>query len=205
MNEQELFWHGEFGDAYITRNTLDNVPSAIGRWSKVLAALPTKPQSILELGCNIGINLHAFKALLPEAELHAVEINATAAKQAQESLQKAAHIHQGSLLNFSSNRQYDLSFTSGVLIHIAPEFLAKAYDTLYNNSARYICIKEYYNPVPVEIPYRGHDGKLFKRDFCADLMERFSDLRLLTYGFFYHKDPLFPAGDATWFLLEKVT
>ncbi len=203
MNEQELFWKGQFGDDYIGRNSLNNVSKTIAQWAKMLAKLPAVPESMLELGCNIGINLHALSVLLPETELNAVEINTTAARQAQESLGDRAKIFEGSLLSYTPNRQYDLSFTCGVLIHIAPEFLPQAYETLYKTSSRYILVKEYYNPTPVEVPYRGYSEKLFKRDFCGDLLDKYGDLRLVDYGFIYHRDALFPADDATWFLLEK--
>ena len=95
--------------------------------------------------------------------------------------------------------------TKGVLIHINPEYLDQVYDSIYKSCAKYICVCEYYNPTPVEVNYRGYQGKLFKRDFAGDILDRFSDLRLIDYGFVYHRDNQFPQDDATWFLLEKVT
>ena len=47
-------------------------------------------------------------------------------------------------------------FYKGVLIHINPDKLENAYENLYKNSNRFICINEYYNPSPVKINYRGH-------------------------------------------------
>jgi len=64
-------------------------------------------------------------------------------------------------------------------------------------------IAEYYNPTAVEIAYRGHEGKLFKRDFAGEIKQRFSDLVLVDYGFVYHGDPVFPQDDVNWFLLKK--
>ena len=81
--------------------------------------------------------------------------------------------------------------------------MPQVYDLLHQLSKRYICVIEYYNPAPVEIPYRGHSGKLFKRDFAGELLDRFRDLRLLDYGFVYHRDNNYPLDDLTWFLLEK--
>ena len=77
------------------------------------------------------------------------------------------------------------------------------YDRMYAASNRLIAVIEYYNPSPVEIPYRGHQDRLFKRDFAGDLLDRFPDLLLVDYGFQYHRDPNFPVDDLTWFLLEK--
>jgi len=81
--------------------------------------------------------------------------------------------------------------------------LNDVYTRLYNFSDKYICIAEYYNPTPVKISYRGHDNRLFKRDFAGELMNKYPDLELVDYGFHYHKDPVFPQDDITWFLMKK--
>ena len=61
---------------------------------------------------------------------------------------------------------------------------------------------EYYNQIPIQIQYRGHDGVLFKRDFAGEMLEKYQDLKLLKYGFSYFRDdPM--QDDITWFLLEK--
>ena len=48
-------------------------------------------------------------------------------------------------------------------------------------SKKFILIAEYYNPTPVEVSYRGHNGKLFKRDFAGEMMKKYSDLKLIDY------------------------
>lgn len=53
------------------------------------------------------------------------------------------------------------------------------------------------------IPYRGHEQRLFKRDFAGEMLDAYPDLRLVDYGFVYRRDPVFPADDLTWFLMEK--
>jgi len=52
-------------------------------------------------------------------------------------------------------------------------------------------------------PYRDHTDRLFKRDFTGEMLDMFSDLELVDYGFVYRRDPIFPQDDITWFLLEK--
>lgn len=94
-------------------------------------------------------------------------------------------------------------FTKGVLIHINPDKLSLVYDIMYKSSSRYILVSEYYNPCPVDIKYRGHSEKLFKRDFACEMLDQFPDLRLINYGFVYHRDPNFPQDDMTWFLMEE--
>lgn len=138
---------------------------------------------------------------MPNTQLSAIEINAKASDQLKEI--SYVDIRNQSILEFEPERQWDLSLTKGVLIHIAPERLVDVYDRLYRSSSHYICIAEYYNPTPVEVTYRGHANRLFKRDFAGELMDRFSDLSLVDYGFVWHRDPTFPADDVNWFLLEK--
>ena len=81
--------------------------------------------------------------------------------------------------------------------------LQAVYQKLYDYSTNYVLICEYYNPNPIEVDYRGHSGKLYKRDFCGEMMVKFLDLKLIDYGFAYKKDPAFPQDDITWFLMEK--
>ena len=157
--------------------------------------------SILELGANIGLNLEALKMLKPEAKISAVEINTQAAEKLKQLNLEQVFVQ--SIIGFNSEKKYDLVFTKGVLIHINPEALNQVYDCMYAVAAKYVCLVEYYNPRPTVISYRNHENKLFKRDFCGDLMERFSDLTLIDYGFVYHRDNNFPGDDVTWFLLEK--
>lgn len=133
--------------------------------------------------------------------MSAVEINEEAAARCAEI--PGARVYNTSLLEFSSEEKYDLSFISGVLIHINPDKLNDVYDRLYRHSKRYILISEYYNPVPIEVNYRGFSDKLFKRDFAGEFMDRFPDVRLLDYGFQYHRDKNFPMDDVYWFLMEK--
>lgn len=201
-SEQELFWEGEFGNIYTERNQgLDWIASNISFFSKILTKA-SKVESVLEFGANRGLNIAALANLLPHAHLSAVEINASAAQELARNY-PSTELFNTSIFEFEANRQWDLTFTKGVLIHINPDKLKEAYAALYSNSSRYILIAEYYNPSPVEIPYRGHSSKLFKRDFAGEVMELYPDLKLIDYGFVYHRDNTFPQDDITWFLLEK--
>lgn len=143
----------------------------------------------------------AIKSLLPDVKLSAIEINEKAVAQ----LKKIENItvHHDSILNFKSDGKHDLVLIKGVLIHINPDNLSEVYKALYETSNRFICIAEYFNPSPVEINYRGHSEKLFKRDFAGEMLEEFTDLQLIDYGFAYHRDNNFKQDDITWFLLEK--
>ena len=198
---QERFWAGEFGTDYSARN---QGPAQIEQrralWAEVLRqAAPLT--SLCEFGANIGLNLVALGQLQPAAVRHAIELNPTAL--AALNALDGVTVHAGTVLERHLTAPVDLTFTVGVLIHIAPERLTTVYDHLHAGSRRYIAVAEYYNPTPVEVPYRGHDARLFKRDFAGEMLDRFSDLRLVDYGFRYHRDPAHPADDLTWFLMEK--
>lgn len=196
--ETEDFWAGEFGDSYIDRNR-DHITNNLALFLRVLSA--TGPlRSVIELGANIGLNLQAIHQLSPKTALSGIEINLKAFSELSALPYVTGH-HQ-SILSFQTNETWDLAFTKGVLIHIAPDDLPNAYDTLHRLSRHYILLVEYYNPSPVEVDYRGYSGKLFKRDFAGEMLDRFPDLKLTDYGFIYRRD-LFPQDDLTWFLLRK--
>jgi pseudaminic acid biosynthesis-associated methylase len=198
--DQENFWAGEFGEQYIARNnSAELLTSKMIMWSKMLRSAHNIT-SIHELGCNIGLNLVAIKQLIPNAVLSGVEINETAAIQARQN--GIATITTGTLLDQPLTTPADLTAAVTVLIHINPAELHRAYKNLVESSNRYVLIAEYYNPVPTKINYRGHEDRLFKRDFAGELMDEFQ-LNLIDYGFFYHRDKYSPQDDISWFLMEK--
>lgn len=200
--DQENFWAGEFGHDYINRNRGDLLLAAnLNFFGKALKQAG-KIKSCHEFGANIGMNMRAMKLLYPEANLSAVEINPEASKILAEFLGEE-NVFEGSIFDYPVNKQFDLSLIKGVLIHINPDMLDKVYQKLYEASARYILVCEYYNPSPVAINYRGHSDRLFKRDFAGELMDKYSDLTLVDYGFAYKRDPAFPQDDISWFLMEK--
>ena len=200
--EQEAFWAGDFGTAYIARNQGSGLLAAnLDFFAKALRQARAL-KSCIEFGANIGMNLKALQLLHPGLDTHGIEINADAAAQLARVI-PASQVHHQSIFDFEPTRQWDLVLIKGVLIHLQPERLALAYDRLVAATARYLLVAEYYNPSPVAIPYRGHAERLFKRDFAGEIMDRHPAMTLLDYGFAYHRDPNFPQDDITWFLMEK--
>jgi spore coat polysaccharide biosynthesis protein SpsF len=200
--EQEAFWAGEFGNAYIERNQGDTLlASNLDFFSKALRAT-RGIKTCIEFGANIGMNLKAIQLLHPAVEASAIEINAQAAAKLREIIEPN-NVHNTSILEFEPAHTYDLTLIKGVLIHINPDELPHVYDKLVASCNRYLMVAEYYNPAPVTIPYRGHTDRLFKRDFAGEIMDRHPQLQLLDYGFAYRRDPNFPQDDITWFLMEK--
>ena len=200
--EQEDFWAGKFGDDYIGRNAGDALlGSNISLLARMLGRCP-HAKSLIEFGANIGMNLRAIRTLRSGMELAAIEINAEAVKELR-AWGGVNDIHQGSVLDFQAERTWDVALVKGVLIHINPDYLPQVYESLFRASNRYIMVVEYFNPSPVEIVYRGHKGRLFKRDFAGDLLDKTPSLRVVDYGFVWRRDPVFPQDDSTWFVLEK--
>ena len=70
--EQEDFWAEKFGNDYVDRNKdfVSNIPF----FTKLLKTT-SNISSVVEFGCNIGLNLKLLKLLLPECKLTGVEIN----------------------------------------------------------------------------------------------------------------------------------
>lgn len=199
---QETFWAGEFGTEYIGRNdSLAMIASNVSLFARALGRAGAI-ESCIEFGANIGMNLKALRVLFPGIAQRAIEINPTAADSLA-GLIGEKNVFRGSIIDYVPGDAADLSFTKGVLIHIHPDMLGAVYEKLYRTSRRWILVCEYYNPVPVTIPYRGHSERLYKRDFAGELLDAYADLVLVDYGFAYRRDPAFPQDDVTWFLLEK--
>lgn len=148
------------------------------------------------------MNLKALKLLYPKIKLKGAEINPDAATHLVE-LIGAENVFKGSIFDYPLVNKVELALIKTVLIHINPEMLGAVYEKLYQASSRYILVCEYYNTTPVAISYRGHTDRLFKRDFAGEMLEKYSDLTLVDYGFAYHRVPPFMNDDITWFLLEK--
>ena len=200
--KQESFWSGEFGDLYFKRNKVRSLLKNHKNLFKKALAKANKINSIIEFGPNTGINLVALKKILKLKKITAVEIN----KSNCIKLKKINNIEvvNKSILNFISKKKYYLVLSRGLLIHINPKKLNQAYRALYNSckKGKYILLAEYYNPSPIKINYRGYKNVLFKRDFAGEFIKKFKKIKLIDYGFIYHRDKL-PQDDVTWFLLQK--
>lgn len=200
--DQEKFWAGVFGTEYIRRNdSQELLASNLAFFSRTLSKAGAL-KSCIEFGANIGMNLRAIKLLYPNIDLNAVEINKDAARELRDFIGDSS-VFTGSIFDYPIEKQSDIVLIKGVLIHINPDKLKATYRKIYEASSRNILICEYYNPSPVAIPYRGHNDRLFKRDFAGEMLDMFEDLKLIDYGFVYHRDSTFPQDDINWFLMRK--
>ncbi len=200
LSEQEKFWKGKFGENYISRNRNNSIINSNKKLFLKINKYIKNSKSLIEFGSNIGLNLIALEKLNKKLNLTGVDINKEATKILKKN--KKINVINDSILNIDLSFRYDITFIKGVLIHINPKDLNKVYEKLYTYSKKYIYIAEYYNPTPLKISYRGHKNKLFKRDFAGEILDKYKNLKLVDYGFAYHRD-IYPQDDLTWFLLKK--
>lgn len=165
------FWQGEFGDEYHKRNAGADIEARVDLWDEILGCLDAGSSgNILEIGAGSGNNLRALRCLGHKSqELVGVEPNS----RARGLLKRAGFSAYDGTVAYPG-RTADLVFTSGVLIHISPSQLLPACQGIYNAARRYIVCIEYFSHEPVAVDYRGHAGKLWKRDFGGYWLDHFN-------------------------------
>jgi pseudaminic acid biosynthesis-associated methylase len=186
--EQIRTWSGEFGREYTDRNDystelLDDLcrrnygvaRSELNR--RFLGSVP-KDARILEVGCNMGTQL----LLLQEmgfTNLHGIEIQSYALDRAKTRIPGAVLTQASAFSIPYPDSSFDLVFTSGVLIHIAPVDLPVALGEIHRCTRNWIWGLEYYAPKTTEVAYRGHTALLWKTDYARSYLDAFPGLRLI--------------------------
>jgi pseudaminic acid biosynthesis-associated methylase len=170
---QLALWRSEFGRSYTDRNDREK-PERVDSWRRVIEGI--SPVRALEVGCNVGWNLEYLRRLgVPE--LYGIEPQPYAVERARWR-GPAFGVLQGTAFDLPFKDGYfDLAFTSGVLIHIAPESIGNALDEIYRVSRRWIVAIEYDAPTEQEIKYRGHEAALWKRDHGVLWQSRYPQLK----------------------------
>ena len=193
----ESLWSGKFGDAYIERNRPEgNIGEPF--WRKVFAEFDA--QTVLEVGCNIGVNLRCIAALRTPQQVYGIDINRKALKELRTTLPDVNAIWSpGRELPFR-DRWFDLVFTMGVLIHQPESTLPLVMAEIVRCSRRYVLCGEYFAEETTEVPYRDQSGALFKRDYGRIYQELFPSLRLLRRGFLGRDEGW---DDITYWIFEK--
>ncbi len=158
-----------------------------------------KDASFLEVGCNTGNQLLVLQEM-GWSNLSGIELQPYAFEIARSRMPNAS-IQLGSALALPyKDSSFEVVFTSGVLIHIAPQDLPRAMDEIYRTSKKYIWGFEYYSPQTEEVPYRSHSGLLWKTDFARHYLDRFENLELVQEQ---HLPYLENANVDTVFLLRR--
>jgi pseudaminic acid biosynthesis-associated methylase len=173
--EQLNLWRSDFGRQYTDRNDVEK-PERIATWKRLLGGIV--PARVVEVGCNVGWNLEYLRRL-GASELYAVEPQAYAVARARSRAPEFG-VLQGTAFDLPFKDNFaDLAFTSGVLIHIAPQDIARAMAEIYRVSKRYIVAIEYDAPTEQAITYRGTSDSLWKRDHGGIWQARYPELKQL--------------------------
>ena len=187
LTSQEGTWSGDFGKEYTDRNphtlveldTLYEKRFGVTRSAlneEFLAGLSLS--SFLEVGANIGTQLRTLQNG-GFGNLFGLELQRYALQEAKE-LSTNIDFIQGSAFALPfADKEFDLVFTSGVLIHLSPKDLDKALDEIHRCAKNYIWGFEYYADEYQSVPYRGRDDLLWKGNFAQCYLDRFSDLELV--------------------------
>jgi len=198
-------WQGTFGDEYFQRSQFEEWKMAPGvkAFDRMIGNIPF--QSVMEVGSSIGLNLIFINKLKSESiDIFAIEPNKNAyIKLTSQDRLRLKDSHNCSVFKIPyKDESIDLVFTSGVLIHIAPDDLLKATKEIVRVSKKYVLCIEYFSHKPESIPYRGESNLLFKRDFGSFYLDHFSRLKCVSYGFLWQREyQIF--DDLTWWLFEK--
>lgn len=209
ITDQVKFWQGDFGRRYVDRN-----PHSIAEVAELyekdygvtrremndmfLGKIP-RHSKILEIGANIGLQLEELRHM-GFTNLLGVEVNTHAVMQAKRR-HPLVDVISGSGFDLPFRDKYfDLVFTSGVLIHIAPKDLPLILKEIVRVSRSFIFGFEYYSSKPKAVVYRGKKGFLWKRDFAGFYRQSFPALTLV-------KETKYPMSDSRnisqMFLLKK--
>ena len=192
--EQENFWSGDFGKNYTDRNSRQNdeFNKIYQAWYGIartkmnqdfLGSLP-RDIRILEVGCNTGMQLACLKSM-GFTSLYGIELQGYAVQKAKE-YTEGINIIQGSAFDIPfKDGFFDLVFTSGVLIHIAPDNLSKVFAEMHRCSNKYVWGFEYYAEQTTSINYRGNEGFLWKANYGKLMRDQFENLSLV-------KEELYP-------------
>jgi len=185
---QLKIWEGKFGRDYTDRNSMSTSELdamymdyyGISRSELNMLFLGGMDRSarILEVGSNTGNQL----ILLQEAgftNLYGVEPQDYAVELSKKR-SKNINIIKSKVfeLPFKDNF-FDIVFTSGVLIHIAPSDIQRALVEIHRCSNKYIWGFEYFADEYTKVRYRGYENLLWKTDFASLYLDLFADLKLV--------------------------
>jgi len=188
VTDQIQQWSSKFGREYTDRNphTIEmmdrHYEQQFGRTRTELnwtfLGEFDRTMRILEVGSNVGVQLQGLQKI-GFKNLYGIEIHPYAVEVSKLNTRNI-NLIQGSAFDVPfRDANFDLVFTSGVLIHISPDDLNMALREIYRCAGEYIWGFEYYADEYSEIPYRGHRDLLWKANFAELYLDQFKDLELV--------------------------
>lgn len=188
ITHQSKTWNEEFGTEYLDRNMYN--PKELNTLYKerygltkdelndqFLKDIP-KDIKILEIGTNIGNQLLHLQSQ-GYTNLYGIELQDRAIDYAKHRANNL-HIIKGDALDVPFKDNYfDLVFTNGVLIHIAPENIKIAMNEMCRVSKKYIWGLEYFADEYTELDYHGQKNLMWKADFCKIFLDSNTNVTVL--------------------------
>lgn len=193
----EGLWAGAFGDEYVERNRKAGEARA-AFWDALLER--TRPASVLEVGCNLGANLGHIARRVPPNRVFGIDVNQKALGELRRALSDVNAVHAPARELPFRDRWFDLVFTMGVLIHQPEATLPLVLAEMARTASHRLLMGEYFAETTTEVPYRGHSGALFKRDYGRIFGELFPEFRLEDRGFLGRDQGW---DDVTWWLFRR--
>ena len=141
----EEYWDGDRRICYGGYHYLE------GRWEKVARAivehypLPAKPK-ILDIGCGKGFLLYDFLKVLPNAEIHGIDISSYAIENSKEEIRNRLHL--GNAINLPWPDDYfDLVYSINTLHCLHSYQLESALREMerVGRSHKYLCVESWRN------------------------------------------------------------
>ncbi|MEW6263549.1 MAG: pseudaminic acid biosynthesis-associated methylase [Thermodesulfobacteriota bacterium] len=181
-------WTSDFGRTYTDKNarTVEAMSQAFKELLGIsrlelnqcfLGHLDRKLR-ILEVGCNVGVQLQALQQM-GFSELYGIEIQSYAVEMSKEKT-RGIQIIQGSGLDIPfKDGFFDLVYTSGVLIHVAPDEVKTVMSEMHRCASRFIWGYEYWAPEWTALEYKSRQNLMWKTDYPRLFLEYFSDLRVV--------------------------
>jgi pseudaminic acid biosynthesis-associated methylase len=179
---------GDFGKQYTDRNTLSleemealyqrNYGMSRTELNELFLADLDRSIKILEVGSNIGNQLLCLQRM-GFSDIWGIELQSYAV-EISKARTKDINIIKASAFDIPYKDFYfDMVFTSGLLIHIAPSDIGILMEEIYRCTSEYIWGAEYYADQYTEIDYREESNLLWKADFATLYLNRFKDLALI--------------------------
>lgn len=184
---QETIWDSDFGLEYTRRQT--NIPENFGENYKELFGVSRTEmtdsflsgmnlQTILEVGCNLGLQLN-YLAMIGYNNLYGIDVQRRIIAQSRRGFPNVATIVASGLYIPFRDESFDLVFTSGLLIHIAPENIMQVMKEMVRVSRKYIWGLEYFSDTYDQLEYRGLKNMLWKADFAQMFVDHFPNLKII--------------------------
>ncbi|MBU0516156.1 MAG: methyltransferase domain-containing protein [Proteobacteria bacterium] len=195
MSRQVDIWKGQFGDDYTAR--CDREPNAARREVLTRALDISRPRRILDIGSNTGRLLQVVRSG-GEFKRFGLEPNKKAIRLAQSRLPDVGLVEGTTAKLPFKDRAFDLVYTFGVLIHIAPAEIASNLREIVRVCRGYVLFYEYYAEDWTEIDYRGQDRFLWKTDYRREYLAACPELEEVQFELVPLEDGLFDS----WGLLR---